>query len=130
MDHEFHSGKVKLLIGDCLVRLDEIPDNSINSVCCDPPYHLTSIVERFGAPNAKPAISATQRRFNKTGYCTSVGPDGKPTTDQYGRLSRGFMGKVWDGGDIAFNPELWIKVFRVLKPGGHMVAFGRNLYLP
>ena len=34
------------------------------------------------------------------------------------------MGKVWDGGDIAFNPELWAKVYRVLKPGGHMVAFG------
>ena len=34
------------------------------------------------------------------------------------------MGKEWDGGDIAFNPELWLKVYRVLKPGGHMVAFG------
>ena len=39
------------------------------------------------------------------------------------RLSRGFMGKQWDGGDIAFRPELWAEVLRVLKPGGHMVAF-------
>ena len=121
---EFHDGRVVLHIGDCFDVLDTLPENSIDAVVTDPPYHLTSIVERFGAPNAKPTISATQRRFNKTGYCTSIGKDGNPTTDQYGRLSRGFMGKVWDGGDIAFNPELWSKVYRVLKPGGHMVAFG------
>jgi site-specific DNA-methyltransferase (adenine-specific) len=33
------------------------------------------------------------------------------------------MGKQWDGGDIAFRPELWAEVLRVLKPGGYMVAF-------
>jgi DNA modification methylase len=36
----------------------------------------------------------------------------------------GFMGKAWDGGDIAFTVELWAAVLRVLKPGGHLVAFG------
>jgi DNA modification methylase len=40
------------------------------------------------------------------------------------RASKGFMGKQkWDGGDIAFTVELWAEVLRVLKPGGHMVAF-------
>ena len=34
------------------------------------------------------------------------------------------MGATWDNGQVAFNPELWAKVYRVLKPGGHMVAFG------
>lgn len=34
------------------------------------------------------------------------------------------MGKSWDGGDIAFRPELWREVLRVLKPGGHLLAFG------
>lgn len=33
------------------------------------------------------------------------------------------MGKSWDGGDIAFRVELWAQVLRVLKPGGHLVAF-------
>ena len=37
---------------------------------------------------------------------------------------KGFMGKVWDGGDVAFRPETWAEVFRVLKPGGYLVAFG------
>ncbi len=36
----------------------------------------------------------------------------------------GFMGKAWDVGAIAFNPVLWKEALRVLKPGGHMVAFG------
>jgi DNA modification methylase len=42
---------------------------------------------------------------------------------QYKRLSSGFMGKKWDGGDIAFRPELWEQVYRVLKPGAHLIAF-------
>ncbi len=29
----------------------------------------------------------------------------------------------WDGGDIAHTVELWRDVFRVLKPGAHLVAF-------
>jgi DNA modification methylase len=36
----------------------------------------------------------------------------------------GFMGKQWDGGDIAFRPEVWREVYRVLKPGAHLLAFG------
>jgi DNA modification methylase len=36
----------------------------------------------------------------------------------------GFMGKEWDGGGVAFDPATWEAVARVLKPGGHLVAFG------
>jgi len=36
----------------------------------------------------------------------------------------GFMGKAWDSSGIAFDPETWRYVWRVLKPGAHMVAFG------
>jgi len=35
-----------------------------------------------------------------------------------------FMGKEWDGGDVAFRAETWRAVYRVLKPGGHLLAFG------
>lgn len=31
----------KLLIGDCLEKLNELPDNSIDSVVTDPPYGLS-----------------------------------------------------------------------------------------
>jgi len=36
----------------------------------------------------------------------------------------GFMGKKWDSTGIAYNIELWQEVLRVLKPGGHLLAFG------
>src|SRR6478609_11810182 len=35
----------------------------------------------------------------------------------------GFMGKKWDGTGIAFDPATWEACLRVLKPGGHLVAF-------
>ena len=36
----------------------------------------------------------------------------------------GFMGKKWDASGIAYNVELWRECLRVLKPGGHLLAFG------
>ena len=36
----------------------------------------------------------------------------------------GFMGRAWDRSGIAFRPETWAAALRVLKPGGHLVAFG------
>ena len=35
----------------------------------------------------------------------------------------GFMGKSWDSTGIAFNVEVWAEALRVLKPGGHLLAF-------
>lgn len=75
----------------------------VDSCVCDPPYHLTSIVKRFGGENAAPAKS------KQTGAFT--------------RASRGFMGKQWDGGDIAFDLETWRLVFELLPPGGRLLAF-------
>jgi len=36
----------------------------------------------------------------------------------------GFMGKKWDNTGIAYNIELWKECLRILKPGGHLLAFG------
>ena len=36
----------------------------------------------------------------------------------------GFMGKTWDNSGIAYSVELWQQCLRVLKPGGHLLAFG------
>lgn len=87
------SDRCSLYLGKSEEVLRTLPDNSVDSVVTDPPYHLTSIRKRSG------------------------------TDGEFARASRGFMGKEWDGGDIAFRPEFWAEVLRVLKPGGHLLAF-------
>lgn len=99
----FCDGRVALYCGDNQTVLPKIPENSIDACVCDPPYHLTSIVKRFGSSTAASA------KVGKTGA--------------YARASKGFMGKTWDGGDIAFQPAFWAQVLRVLKPGAYIVAF-------
>ena len=97
--------KYKLYYGDMLDMLDVIAPNSIDSIVCDPPYGLTSIVQRFGKEGSAPA--------------RTEGNDGS-----FSRLSRGFMGKLWDGSGIEYNVDAWKKCLEVLKPGGYLVAFG------
>jgi DNA modification methylase len=47
----------RLLLGDCLIRLRELPDNSVDSVVCDPPYNLrhrcVSLLHLAGMPWAR-----------------------------------------------------------------------------
>lgn len=101
---QFLDGRVTLYPGDCLEVLASMPENSIDSAVMDPPYHLTSIVDRFGADGAAPTKA-----------------DG--ATGVFKRSAAGFMGKKWDGGDIAFQVATWEAVKRVLKPGGYILAF-------
>lgn len=98
---EHLDGKVTLYGGDNRDVLKSLADCSIDSIVTDPPYALVSIVKRFGGENAAPA------------------KDG----DVYSRASSGFMGKQWDTGETAFATEFWAQIYRVLKPGGHVVAF-------
>lgn len=91
--------------GDCIETMRGMPDNCLDSVVTDPPYDLTS---------------------NKKG---GSGAASVNLTSPYGRArigtgNGGFMGKDWDATGIAFDPETWKEVLRVLKPGGHLLAFG------
>lgn len=79
-----------------LDMLEVIEPNTIDSIVTDPPYGLTSITKRFGKENSAPA---------------QQGKDGS-----FARLSKGFMGKEWDGSGIEYNIETWQKCFEVLKP--------------
>lgn len=109
---EFLDGKVVMYPGDCLDVLARLPENSVDSVVCDPPYHLTSIVKRFGV--------TAHADDTKTSDRARTGADGMA------RFLKGFMGKQWDGGDIAFQPSTWAAVLRVLKPGGYILAFASS----
>lgn len=98
------TGGIQLHQGDSRTVLKGLPSNSIDGSACDPPYALVSIGARFGAENAAPA------RVGRSGA--------------YARASSGFMGQRWDTGETAFDPDFWREVYRVLKPGAHLVAFG------
>lgn len=97
-------GKVSLFGGDNRDVLRSQPDASVDSIVTDPPYALVSIVKRFGKPGSAP------------GQDHHAG-------GAYARASRGFMGQNWDTGETAFAVEFWAECLRVLKPGGHVVAF-------
>lgn len=96
--------EIRVEHGDSREVIKTLADCSIDSVVCDPPYALVSTGKRFGADYAAPA------KEGKTGA--------------YQRASSGFMGKSWDTGETAFDPDFWREVLRVLKPGAHVVAFG------
>jgi DNA modification methylase len=112
----FLNGKIELHCGDCLAVLPALAENSIDACVTDPPYHLTSIAKRFGGENAAPVRSNLERDPD------TIQDWGR--TSPYQRAASGFMGKQWDGGDIAFRPDVWREVYRVLKPGAHLLAFG------
>ena len=96
-----------LLNGDCIEQMQKLKDEGkqIDSVVTDPPYHLTSIVERNGKEGSAPA---------------------KDRDGLYQRQARGFMGKEWDGGDIAFRTDTWKLAYDLLKPGGYLLAFSAS----
>lgn len=89
----------KILLGDCLDRLKELPDGSIDSIVTDPPYGLSD--------HAPAEVAA----------CLSAWLAGEP----YRPEGKGFMGKSWDA--WVPGPEVWRECLRVLKPGGHLLAF-------
>jgi DNA modification methylase len=89
-------------VGDCRAVLADLAADSIDAVVTDPPYHLTT--------GKKGGTGAASLNLNS--------PAGRA------RISTGFMGQTWDGGDVAFRTETWAAIFRVLKPGGYVLAFG------
>lgn len=86
--------------GDCLEVLRQMPDNSVDAVVTDPPYGLS---------NTSPDKVADAIVRWATGDREYI-PEG-----------RGFMGSSWDA--FVPPPAVWDEIYRVLKPGGHLVAF-------
>ena len=90
---------MKIINGDCLEELARIPDASIHAVVTDPPY---------GLGNTSPENVAA---------CLRAWLDG----ERHDPSGGGFMGRAWDS--WVPGPEVWRECLRVLKPGGHVLAF-------
>ena len=85
-------------LGSNLDILPTLADNSVDAIVTDPPYGLSD--NKFVAETITRWING-ERDFI---------PDGK-----------GFMGKAWDA--FVPPPAVWDECLRVLKPGGHLLAF-------
>lgn len=83
---------------ECLIGMRMmLADNSIDAVVTDPPYGLSK----------QPDMNEVLRHWLNG--------------DDYVHTGGGFMGKTWDS--FVPGPSVWKEVFRVLKPGGHLLAF-------
>ena len=104
-----------IINGDCIEEMQKLIDQGVqvDAVVTDPPYHLQSIVDRFGKTSLSDNTKTSERA--------------RARGDGYARMSAGgFMGQEWDGGDIAFRAETWRLAWELLKPGGHLLAFSAS----
>ena len=80
-----------------LETMARMPDNFLDSIVTDPPYGL----------GKEPDPAAMLAAWLDHGYLEVNGS--------------GFMGQKWDA--FVPQPRFWKEAFRVLKPGGHVLAF-------
>jgi DNA modification methylase len=93
-------GAATVFNADCLAVLRTMPADSVDSVVTDPPYGLSN-TSAFDVTDTIVRWAAGAR--------------------EYVPRARGFMGNAWDG--FVPPPAVWDEVYRVLKPGGHLLAF-------
>jgi DNA modification methylase len=145
----FDDGQVQLFVGDCLDVLAGIPDDSVDAVVTDPPYGLEFMGANWDAPwrsgiNADAGFSAPGlddggNRLPRPTFTGSTNPvcrncGGK----QRGRRDGTAIWKTCTCDSPKFPNvratemrafqdwcETWaVECLRVLKPGGHLLAFG------
>jgi DNA modification methylase len=116
MTETFHAGPnlgrlsdVTIIHGDCIEAMRELADDSIDAIVCDPPYGLEFMGKEWDGAD---------------GFRRSLNPADVGRDNAFGRASRtspeyraGHLFQEWS--------TLWcVEALRVLKPGGHLLAFG------
>lgn len=98
-----------VLSGDCIDVMAAIPDCSVDAVVCDPPYGLEFMGKDWDGADG----------FHRSLNTADVGRD-----DPFGRASR--TSPEYRAGKLFQDwTERWAsETLRILKPGGHLLAFG------
>jgi DNA modification methylase len=107
-------GGARVFLGDCRDVLRGLPDNSVDSIVTDPPYGLGFMGKEWDSFGKKGGISDEVRAKQQEKWGTKFAASAKSA-------------KPSDGEMLAF--QLWCtewatECLRVLKPGGHILAFG------
>lgn len=117
----YETSRFTLYEGDCRIVLPSLANCSIDSIVCDPPYALTNrVADVPSCPDCGRVCGGSDDR--RVGDPCPV--CGGVLVYRRTMVGSGFMGKSWDTGLVAFSVEVWRECLRVLKPGGHLLAFG------
>jgi DNA modification methylase len=127
---------VQVFLGDCLDVLAHLPASSVDAVCTDPPYGLEFMGQEWDRPWAVTA----KGNVGFTGRCDLTLPVHRDTRNancrRCGGRQRGgrrcsCASPDWDRepADDMRAFQSWCygwarEAWRLLKPGGHLVAFG------
>ncbi|UVT30961.1 DNA methyltransferase [Mycobacterium phage Langerak] len=105
----YQDDQVTVFHGDCLHVLAELPDRSVDAVVCDPPYGLEFMGKEWDAPWRKTSASHARARERRAA-----------------ELDDPVKGKYYEAGQPfqQWCAQWAAECLRVLKPGGHMLAFG------
>ncbi len=105
----YQIGGQQVACGDCVEVMRSLPDNSVDSIVTDPPYGISFMSKDFDSP----AKMLGQM---------STGHEQRGAFAYGGTHSRGYA----DNDNEIFQAwsERWLtEAFRVLKDGGHIIAF-------
>jgi DNA modification methylase len=102
MTPAYEESRVVLYHAECVEAMASMPEASVDAIVTDPPYDLISVSRNGSGRSNEPE-----------------NPYGR-----HGSHGGGFMGLKWDSTGVAFKVETWAAALRVLKPGGHVLAFG------
>lgn len=108
------SGKIELVLGDCLEKMKEFSENSFDAVCTDPPAGITLLGEEWDNFDAPGVIANSDFKAGATGEAHSHGVAGVIASKGVAAARDPF---------IAFITEVFREVYRVLKPGGYGVVW-------
>lgn len=108
-----------LILGDCIEQLKSLPDSSVDSIITDPPYGIRFMGKAWDGSDIE----------NKVNYRRS-----QNSKDPHATLNGGHNSIASEAGKYDFSLKglkafehwtcMWaIEVFRVLKPGGHLISF-------
>ncbi len=104
----------RIITGDCVASMQALPANSVDSIVCDPPYGL----EFMGKEWDKLDVPSDADGFRRAVNAADAGRD-----NVFGRASRSSPEYKASAAMQVWH-EAWLReALRVLKPGGHIVAF-------